>query len=90
MKVLRDVLYRRVPKELLDRPKKGFSIPIDKWLREGELRSWAEGLLDENKIRQQGFLDAAVVKDFWDDFVQTGNWKPQIWYMLMFQQWMEK
>ncbi len=88
--VLRDVLYRRVPKELLDRPKKGFSIPIDKWLREGELRSWAEELLDENKIRQQGFLDAAVVKNFWDDFVQTGNWKPQIWYMLMFQQWMEK
>lgn len=88
--VLRDVLYRHVPKELLDRPKKGFSIPIDKWLREGELRSWAEELLDENKIRQQGFLDAAVVKNFWDEFVQTGNWKPQIWYMLMFQQWIEK
>ncbi|MCR4901973.1 MAG: asparagine synthase (glutamine-hydrolyzing) [Butyrivibrio sp.] len=87
--VLRDVLYRHVPKELFDRPKKGFSIPIDKWLREGELKGWAEGLLDEASIKQMGYLDSNVVSAMWRDFVSTGEWKPQIWYILMFQQWIK-
>ncbi len=88
-KVLRNVLYKYVPKELMDRPKKGFSIPIDKWLRESELRDWAESLIRKSKIKRQGYLDAEVVHKIWDDFVKGGEWKPQIWYILMFQQWLE-
>ena len=86
-KVLRDVLYRRVPKEMMERPKKGFSIPISKWLMDKELRDWAENLLDKDKIRQQGILDADVVEKIWRDFTDRGIFRVQIWYILMFQQW---
>jgi asparagine synthase (glutamine-hydrolysing) len=86
--VLKDVLYRYVPKEMMDRPKKGFSIPITKWLREPELRGWAEALLDKNLIRQQGILNADEVERIWKDFIDNGNWRIQIWYILMFQSWM--
>lgn len=86
--VLRDVLYRYVPKEMMDRPKKGFSIPITKWLRETELREWAETLLDKELIRRQGILDADVVWRMWTDYIKNGNWRIQIWYILMFQSWL--
>lgn len=86
--VLRDVLYRYVPRELMERPKKGFSIPVDKWLRQKELRDWAEGLIDRKLLRQQGILDEDVVWKIWGDFVDRGLWRIQIWYILMFQQWM--
>lgn len=86
--VLRRILYRYVPKELMERPKKGFSIPIEKWLREPELRAWAESLLDPALIRQQGLLNADAVQKMWLDFVQNGRWERQIWFVLMFQQWM--
>ena len=88
--VLRDVLYRYVPKELMDRPKKGFSIPVRKWLREdSELRSWAEELLSEDKLRRQGYLNPSVVRRIWTDFTEKGIWRIQIWYILMFQAWLE-
>lgn len=83
--VLRDVLYRYVPKEMMDRPKKGFSIPIRRWLLEPELRAWAEELLDPTVIRSQGFLDADAVSRIWKDFTERGIWRVQIWYLLMFQ-----
>lgn len=86
--VLRDVLYRYVPKEMMDRPKKGFSIPITKWLREPELREWAEALLDKDVIRKQGLLNADVVWRMWTDYIENGNWRIQLWYILMFQSWM--
>ena len=73
----------------MDRPKKGFSIPIDQWLRESELRSWAESLIRRTKIKRQGYLNADAVHKIWDDFIKGGEWKPQIWYILMFQQWLE-
>ena len=88
-KVLRNVLYKYVPKELMDRPKKGFSIPIDQWLKEPELRGWAESLIRRTKIKRQGYLNADAVHKIWDDFIKGGEWKPQIWYILMFQQWLE-
>ncbi len=88
-KVLRDVLYRYVPKELVDRPKKGFSIPIMKWLLEPKLREWAESLIEPSKIRSQGYLDENEVVKLWNDFVTSGKWSLQIWYILMFQQWLE-
>ena len=88
--VLRDVLYRYVPREMMERPKKGFSIPIDKWLKDGEVRDWAEALLDRKKIEQQGILNADVVEKIWTDFTQRGIYRIEIWYILMFQQWYEK
>ena len=72
----------------MDRPKKGFSIPITDWLRESELRGWAEALLDRNTIEKQGILNADVVCNMWRDFIDNGNWRIQIWYILMFQSWM--
>ena len=87
-KVLRDILYRYVPRELMERPKKGFSIPLHRWLREKELREWAESLLAPSKIEQQGFFHTASVKKLWDDYITKNVWRPQIWYILMFQEWM--
>lgn len=87
-KVLREVLYRYVPKEMMERPKKGFSIPIDQWLRQPEMRMWAEGLIDKKLLKEQGILDPDVVLRMWDDFMIRGEWRIQIWYILMFQQWL--
>ena len=75
---------------MMERPKKGFSIPIDKWLKDGEVRDWAEALLDRKKIEQQGILNADVVEKIWTDFTQRGIYRIEIWYILMFQQWYEK
>ncbi len=87
-KVLREVLYRYVPKEMMERPKKGFSIPINKWLCQKEMRMWAEGLIDKKLLEEQGLLDPDVVLKIWDDFITRGEWRIQIWYILMFQQWL--
>ncbi len=89
-RILRDILYRHVPRELVDRPKKGFSIPISKWLKEPELRAWAEELLDPAAIKAQGYLDADVVHRIWTDFTERGIWRIQIWYLLMFQAWVKQ
>ena len=86
--VLRDVLYKYVPKELMDRPKKGFSIPIAKWLMEPSLRAWAETLIDRRTLETQGILNPDTVWKIWKDFVENGVWRIQIWYILMFQAWM--
>ena len=86
--VLKDVLYRYVPKEMMDRPKKGFSIPIMKWLKEPQLREWAESLIDRKMLEQQGILNPDVVWHIWNDYVEHDNWRDQIWYILMFQSWM--
>ncbi len=88
--VLKDVLYRYVPKNLLDRPKKGFSVPVKKWLLSSALRPFAEDLLQPDKIRRQGYLDADLVSRLWSDLTERGIYRPQIWYILMFQNWLEK
>ncbi len=87
-KVLREVLYRYVPREMMERPKKGFSIPIDKWLLKPELREWAESLIDRKLLERQGILDANVVEKIWKDYTDKGIWRIQIWFILMFQAWM--
>lgn len=87
-KVLRSILYQYVPKELMERPKKGFSIPIQKWLLEPSLRTWAEQLIDREVLRRQGLLNADIVWKLWENFTQRGQWCIQIWYILMFQAWM--
>ena len=87
-RILRDVLYRYVPKEMMERPKKGFSIPIQKWLKEKELREWAENLIDRKTLIKQGILNPDVVWKMWTDFIEKDEWRIQIWYVLMFQEWM--
>lgn len=87
-KILRDILYRYVPRELMERPKKGFSIPLHRWLKQRELREWAESLLSPSLLEEQGLFDAAAVKKLWDDYILKNVWRPQIWYILMFQEWL--
>lgn len=89
-RVLRDVLYRYVPRELMERPKKGFSIPLHSWLKEPALREWAQSLLSPELVKAQGILNADVVDRIWKDYAERDVWRPQIWYLLMFQQWMQE
>ena len=89
-RILRDVLYRYVPRELMERPKKGFSIPLHSWLKEPALREWAQSLLSPELVKAQGILNADVVDRIWKDYAERDIWRPQIWYLLMFQQWMQE
>lgn len=86
--VLRDVLYRYVPREMMDRPKKGFSVPVGKWLGQSELRLWAESLIAPELLKKQALLNSEVVQRIWEDFIERRIWRPQIWHILMFQQWL--
>ena len=83
-KVLRDILYKYVPRELMERPKTGFAIPLHKWLKEPGLRAWAEDLLNKNNIKEQGLLNADAIWRMWTDFIERDIWRQQIWYILMF------
>ncbi|MGH9671734.1 MAG: asparagine synthase (glutamine-hydrolyzing) [Bryobacteraceae bacterium] len=87
--ILRQVLYRHVPPELVERPKNGFGIPIHEWLR-GPLRGWAEELLDERRLRSQDLLQAAPIRKAWSDHLSgQRNWSGALWGALMFQAWLE-
>ncbi|AJY16709.1 asparagine synthase (glutamine-hydrolyzing) [Burkholderia multivorans] len=87
--LLRRLLDRYVPTELIDRPKQGFCAPIDHWLR-GALRDWADALLQPSRLRDEGFFDAAAVERLWRQH-QAGrmNWQHQLWTVLMFQAWLD-
>ena len=87
---LREILYRRVPRAIVDRPKMGFSVPIDRWLR-GPLRPWAEGLLFDNAGASRGFLDRQAVRRAWLD-LQDGHTQAgaALWAVVMFQAWQER
>lgn len=87
-KILRDILYRYVPRELMERPKTGFSIPLHRWLRQPGLREWAESLLEASLLERQGLLETTAVRKLWDDYIMKNAWKPQIWYILMLQEWL--
>lgn len=88
--VLRQVLYRYVPRALIDRPKMGFAVPVGAWLK-GPLREWAEALLDPARLRSEGYFHATAVRNKWNEHLGgTHNWEYHLWDVLMFQVWLEK
>jgi asparagine synthase (glutamine-hydrolysing) len=86
---LRQVLYKYVPKELIDRPKAGFAIPVGQWLR-GPLKDWADALLDENRLEVEGYLYPKPIRNKWVQHL-SGRFDhtPSLWAVLMFQSWLE-
>ncbi len=88
--ILREILNRYLPKELAERPKMGFAVPISDWLR-GPLREWAESLLDENRLRQEGFFDYFIIRKKWLEHLSgKHNWEHILWNVLMFQSWLNE
>ncbi|MBI1920108.1 MAG: asparagine synthase (glutamine-hydrolyzing) [Geobacter sp.] len=87
--LLRQVLYKYVPRELIERPKTGFSVPLGNWLR-GELRDWAEALLDERRMISEGFFNPTLIRQKWLEHLSGRyNWQHNLWGILMFQAWLE-
>jgi asparagine synthase (glutamine-hydrolysing) len=89
-RLLRQLLYRYVPRAIVDRPKMGFCLPLGKWLR-GPLRDWAESLLDPRRLKQDGYIDSSRVQRCWKEHLAgTHPWEAQLWNVLMFQSWMQQ
>jgi asparagine synthase (glutamine-hydrolysing) len=88
--ILRNILYKYVPKELFERPKSGFGIPVGNWLRD-DLRDWAEDLLNESEIKKEGILNPALIREIWKEHLaDKGDWQYLLWDVLMFQAWKKK
>jgi asparagine synthase (glutamine-hydrolysing) len=88
--LLRRVLYRYVPRDIVERPKKGFTVPLAKWLR-GPLRGWAEELLSEARLKREGFFNPLPIREKWREHLSgKKNWHYYLWDILMFQAWLER
>jgi len=87
--ILRELLYRRIPKELTEGTKKGFTVPIDDWLR-GPLRGWASDLLSESRIELEGYLEPGLIQSKWKEHLsEKHNWGADLWNILMFESWLK-
>lgn len=89
-KVLRNVLYQYVPRELMERPKTGFSIPLAQWLKEKELKEWAEDLLQSLAMKEKDVFNWKEISAMWDNYLQNDVWTETIWRVLVFCEWMKK
>jgi len=87
--ILRQLLYRHVPKELIERPKMGFGVPIGAWLR-GPLREWAEDLLDEARLRDEGYFRPEPIREMWRTHLGGANEQYRLWTVLTFQNWLRQ
>lgn len=86
---LRQILYKYVPKELIERPKMGFCVPIDDWLR-SDLRDWAGDLLSSERLKREGFFDVSAIQEKWQEHSSgKRNWQNHLWSVLMFEMWLE-
>jgi asparagine synthase (glutamine-hydrolysing) len=88
--LLRKLLYQHVPQQLVERPKMGFGIPVEAWLR-GPLRGWAENLLDPVRLRQEGLLNGELIRGSWENFIAgRGAMELLLWDVLIFQAWLSR
>tara|TARA_Y100000310_G_C20427857_1_gene689936 strand:- start:73 stop:783 length:711 start_codon:yes stop_codon:yes gene_type:complete len=88
-RLLRQVLYRYVPEELIERPKMGFSVPIGEWMRD-PLQDWAYSLIDFNRLKNEGYFRPEPVLKMWNEHSSgRSNWGHQLWNLLMFQSWLD-
>lgn len=88
--LLRQVLYQYVPRQLIDRPKSGFDLPIDRWLR-GPLKDWASDLLSKSRLSREGLLNATTIHRLFDEHLSgKRNWRDILWAVLMFELWRER
>lgn len=88
--VLKEVLYRYVPKEIMDRPKKGFSVPLQRWLTAGEIHNWAWDILSNSKLVKNGIIDKKMLDRLMADFLTKGVNKSMLWNVIVLEQWYRK
>ena len=88
--VLREVLYKYIPKSLIERPKMGFAVPLAFWLR-GPLKDWCEHLLDQKRLDEEGFFNSLIVRTKWQQHLSgKRNWENQLWDVIVFQSWLDE